>query len=266
MKKFITIVIGLLMTGLAYGATAPINFVMSTPIAGYTPVSVIKIQFDMQVATAGYDSIIVVSSADSSVCVATIDTTGIVWGIGKHYTGYVTGLNPDASYKWMIRVLKGSTHTQSNADTLSTLTIPLNNERLDPNITTLDPVKIKRWDSWQAYGLDNRIFTMVGETDADSTIYYAPWKYNNVFGVASCASDSVNCTLLWYAGYYEKPGIAPKMAFVDSLNIISVGNFNTGSLGVPVDNAMYFKLRNNTGAGGVSNPQTFTLILNRNRD
>jgi hypothetical protein len=266
MKRLLFVIGFMLIYGIAYSATAPTEFTMTAPSKFYSPAQAIKCTFKVQVAaSSGYDSLIIVNDGnDSLVTVAAIDLATLTFGVGQLNTVYVTGLNEATSYAWQIRVLKGATNTTSNEDTLSTLAIPLNNYGTTSN--DIDALKLMRWDSWPAYNIKNTTFTLIGETDSDSTIYYPPWKYGNVNIEVSCDADSVNSTILWYAGVYGAISDAPLMAFVDSLNITAAGFYNTGTLGIPKNSAAKFKIRNNTGAGGVSNPQTYKLWLNLNKD
>lgn len=280
-KKLFILLVGVMIlfgAGSVYPYTTanyPTNFTISQPTSGTSPVYSAVFSFVNNMTKSKVDTIRIINSADSTVF-AVVDTSIITkWsGINttnKLFSFTLTSLQPATTYSFRLVMSPNDTATvlgfYSNAVSFTTPFIPKYSEPDDEySYLKVEPLKMQRWDSWPLFGISNISFTMVGATDTDSTIYYQPWKYNNVNVISSCAADSINCTLLWYSGTYDFTLSKPKMAFVDSINITSAGVARTGSLGVPVDNGMYFKLRNNTGAGGVSNPQTFTLILNRNRD
>jgi len=256
----------LVFTSFVYGATAPTAFTMTTPTATYSPTTVIKVQFTMQVEAAGYDSILIVSNADSSVTVAVVDTTGITWGVGSVITQYVTSLIPVTSYAWQVRVLKSTTHTTSNGDTLETLRINVGEWDAQGDPQTDFARLMRRWDSWWNFSpvLSNTTITLTGTTDSDSTVVYNSYPYTDAEVVVTGVTDSTKCTVLVYAGYCGYDLTTWQTALVDSLNITSAGikHFSSG-VKLPVSKHFYFVTR--ADADNSDTGTTLRFRLNRSR-
>lgn len=263
MKKVFILLIALFMiSGLAYSATAPTNFTMTRPTATYYPGVAIKVSFTMQVAVAGYDSILIVENSDSTSTVAVIDTTGITWGVGATYTGYVTALTPNTSYAWQVRVLKTATHTTSNGDTLVTLPIT----HMADNANTTNSVmgeRVLRWDSYLPFSIKNTTITLSGSSDTDSSVVYTPWKYNSLRVKVTGADDSCKGTILIYSGYTGSDESRFRVTVQDSINVTAPGVYGSGTLTVQPDYGMYLKFRADTDNG---NATIFTTWINRNKD
>jgi len=260
MKRLISVILFMLLSSVAFTATAPTNFTMTRPTTTYAPQVTIVCTFTMQVVAAGYDSIIIVENSDSTVTVSVVDTTGINWGVGSTNTVNVTGLTPNTSYKWQIRVLKGSTHTTSNGDTLSTLPILHVGDGVPESQGSLMGVPMLRWDTYLPYSIRNSSVLLTSSADTDSTCFYNPWKYTNI--TVKVTGDSCACTALIYAGYTGSDESVPRVTLVDSLNITEAGIYNSGTLTLPPTYGFYVKWRGDTDCGYT----TLTTWLNRNRD
>jgi hypothetical protein len=264
MKKVFILLIAMLLIGSsAFALNAPTLFTMTTPPNTYSPTSVIYVSFKMPANAAVWDSILVVSNADSTVEYAAIDTTGITWTANATNTVAITGLTPGTSYAWQIRVVDVDTTVTSNGDTLSTKKI--NVGAWEANATGAHDMgrQMRRWDSWFYWNppLDNKVITLVGETDTDSTVVYNSWDYDNVTIVAY--GDSVNFVARAYAGYCF--GDTMKVELADTVAVTSAGTYHfAGGMNLPTSAHFYIKLEAQSG-NDVSSGSTVKLFLNRSR-
>lgn len=272
MKKLLFVLLGVfLIASYTFAADPQVR-----PTITYVSKTHTTMLFTMtNAAFAKTDSLILIMSADAA------DSNGGAPGgqgevefetaLSDTATGYeITGLCPFYTYRYMLRSdsTGGSTKAYSvygAALTQTTLRMNIEDDWFSP-VNLNEKGKIMyRHDSWRDTPLVYRSITLVGDSDADSTIWYNAAPYTGITGWAYGHADSVQVILRIYAGYPFADETSYWQTLQDTLSVTAPGSFDTGNLDISVNGWFFVKAVSTTDNKGTvdSDSTYFKMRLNR---